>query len=410
MNLLEVVSDGFADVRAHAGRTALQTLGVVLGVASVVGTMGMMAGERAQSMKYWQETGGVLKMMVYPQPATMVRATARQQASRGLTVDDIEAIRARVPGFDLVEPSVRRRELVRTARATKTYRVTGTTPGYAELNELIIGEGRFITDSDLAASESVCVLGADRAREFFGTEDPIGKPIRVGDNLFRVGGVLRYREFYWNRSDTWNALGWINELILVPITAMQARDVGAGSRKIDEIGLRLASVEAHTETAPALKRLLLARHGVEDFRIFDRKDRIEQMEQQGQVYNFTFTACGIISLLVGGIVVANILMASFTERMREVGVRKALGAKGWHIAVQFLVESAIVTGLGGVVGLVLGIGFVHAIASLLDQVAVLTPAMVVAALLSAGSVGLFFGFFPAVKAARLDPVVALRYE
>lgn len=410
MNLLEVVSDGFADVRAHAGRTALQTLGVVLGVASVVGTMGMMAGERAQSMKYWQETGGVLKMMVYPQPATVVRATARQQASRGLTVDDIEAIRARVPGFDLVEPSVRRRELVRTARATKTYRVTGTTPGYAELNELIIGEGRFITDSDLATSESVCVLGADRAQEFFGTEDPIGKPIRIGDNLFRVGGVLRYREFYWNRTDTWNALGWINELILVPITAMQARDVGAGSRKVDEIGLRLAGVEAHAETAPALRRLLLARHGVEDFRIFDRKDRIEQMEQQGQVYNFTFTACGIISLLVGGIVVANILMASFTERMREVGVRKALGAKGWHIAVQFLVESAIVTGLGGVVGLVLGIGFVHAIASLLDQVAVLTPAMVVAALLSAGSVGLFFGFFPAVKAARLDPVVALRYE
>ncbi|MEW6338300.1 MAG: ABC transporter permease [Acidobacteriota bacterium] len=410
MNLLEVISDGFADVRAHAGRTALQTLGVVLGVASVVGTMGMMAGERAQAMKYWQETGGVLKMMVYPQPATVVRATARQQASRGLTVDDIEAIRARVPGFELIEPSVRRRELVRTARATKTYRVTGTTPGYADLNELIIGEGRFITDSDLTASESVCVLGADRAREFFGTEDALGKQIRIGGNLFRVGGVLRYREFYWNRTDTWNALGWINELIVVPITAMQARDVGAGSRKVDEIGLRLASVEAHTEAAPALKRLLLARHGVEDFRIFDRKDRIAQMEQQGQVYNFTFTACGIISLLVGGIVVANILMASFTERMREVGVRKALGAKGWHIAVQFLVESAIVTGLGGVVGLVLGIGFVHAIASLLDQLAVLTPAMVVAALLSASSVGLFFGFFPAVKAARLDPVVALRYE
>jgi ABC-type antimicrobial peptide transport system permease subunit len=410
MNLLEVVSDGLADVRAHAGRTALQTLGVVLGVASVVGTMGLMAGERAQSMKYWQETGGVLKMMVYPQPATVVRATARQQASRGLTVDDIEAIRARVPGFDLIEPSVRRRQLVRTARATKTYRVTGITPGYAELNELIIGEGRFITDSDLEGSESVCVLGADRAREFFGTEEPIGRSIRLGDNLFRVGGVLRYREFYWNRSDTWNALGWINELILVPITAMQARDVGAGARKVDEIGLRLASVEAHAEAAPALKRLLLARHGVEDFRIFDRKDRIEQMEQQGQVYNFTFTACGIISLLVGGIVVANILMASFTERMREVGVRKALGAKGWHIAVQFLVESAIVTGLGGLVGLVLGIGFVHAIASLLDQLAVLTPAMIVAALFSAGSVGLFFGFFPAVKAARLDPVVALRYE
>ena len=123
MNLLEVVSDGFADVRAHAGRTALQTLGVVLGVASVVGTMGLMAGERAQSMKYWSETGGVLKMIVYPQPATVVRGTARQQASRGLTVDDVEAIRARIAGFELVEPSVRRRELVQTVRLAKTYTV-----------------------------------------------------------------------------------------------------------------------------------------------------------------------------------------------------------------------------------------------------------------------------------------------
>jgi len=410
MNLLEVVSDSFVDVKAHAARTALQTLGVVLGVASVVATLGLMAGERAQSMKYWSETGGVLKMIVYPQPAAVVRATARQQASRGLTVDDVEAIRARITGFELVEPSVRRRELVHTARATRTYTATGVAPGYADLHELQVGHGRFITDEDVTTSASICVLGDDRAREFFGTEDPLGKTIRLGDNSFRVAGVLRYREFYWNKSDSYNALGWMNEVIAVPITAMLAREVGAGSRRVDEVGFRLASVEAHAEAAPALKRLLLARHGVEDFRIFDRKDRMEQMEQQGKVYDFTFLACGLISLIVGGIVVANILMASFTERMREVGVRKALGAKGWHIFVQFLVESAIVTGLGGVVGLVLGVAFVHGIAYLLDQMAVLTPSMIVAAMLSAGIVGLVFGFFPAVKAARLDPVVALRYE
>ena len=121
---------------------------------------------------------------------------------------------------------------------------------------------------------------------------------------------------------------------------------------------------------------------------------MEQMEQQGKVYDITFLACGLISLLVGGIVVANILMASFTERMREVGVRKALGAKGWHIAVQFLVESAIVTGLGGAIGLVLGVGFVHGIAYLLDQVAVLTPTMILAAMLSAGTVGLVVRLLP----------------
>jgi putative ABC transport system permease protein len=144
--------------------------------------------------------------------------------------------------------------------------------------------------------------------------------------------------------------------------------------------------------------------------VYDRQDRIQQMNQQGKVYDFTFLACGIISLVVGGIVVANIMLASFTERMREVGVRKALGAKGWHVFVQFLVESAIVTGLGGAVGLGVGVGFVHGIAYLLDQTAVLTPAMIAAAGLCAGSVSVIFGLYPAVKAARLDPVVALRYE
>jgi ABC-type antimicrobial peptide transport system permease subunit len=410
MNLLEVMADGFADVRAHAGRTALQTVGVVLGVASVVGTMGLTAGERQQSLTYYTQSGGVLKVMVWPKAIENVRSSAREMASRGLTLDDVEAIRASVPGFDLVEPKIGRSLLVRSPRASKSYSVTGVGPAYAELNELLVERGRFVTDEDVAAAATVCVLGADRAREFFGAEDPLGRQLRLGAHLYRVAGVMRYREFFWNKSDSYNALGWMNELVVVPVTAMLAREVGAGSRKIDEIGLRLASLEAHDAAVPALKRILNNRHGADDFQVYDRQDRIQQMNQQGKVYDFTFLACGIISLVVGGIVVANIMLASFTERMREVGVRKALGAKGWHVFVQFLVESAIVTGLGGAVGLAVGAGFVHGIAYLLDQVAVLTPAMIAAAGLCAGTVSVIFGLYPAVKAARLDPVVALRYE
>jgi putative ABC transport system permease protein len=410
MNLLEVIADGFADVRMHAGRTALQTVGVVLGVASVVGTMGLTAGERQQSLRYYTESGGVLKVMVWPKQVENVRSSAREQASRGLTLDDVETIRASIAGFDLVEPEINRTLLVRSARASKSFQITGVAPAYAELHELLVERGRFISGEDVTTAATVCVLGADRAREFFGTEDPVGKNLRLGDHLFRVAGVLRYREFYWNKSDSYNALGWMNEVIIVPVTTMQVRVVGAGSRKIDEIGLRLTSVKAHDAAVPALKRLLTNRHQADDFQVYDRQDRIQQMNQQGKVYDFTFLACGIISLVVGGIVVANIMLASFTERMREVGVRKALGAKGWHVLVQFIVESAIVTGLGGAVGLVVGVGFVHGIAYLLDQTAVLTPTMIVAAGLCAGSVSVIFGLYPALKAARLDPVVALRYE
>jgi putative ABC transport system permease protein len=410
MNLLEVIADGFADVRTHAGRTALQTVGVVLGVASVVGTMGLTAGERQQSLRYYTQSGGVLKVMVWPKQVENVRSSAREQASRGLTLDDVKTIRASIPGFDLVEPKIGRTLLVRSARASKSYYVTGVGPAYADLHELQVESGRFVSQDDVATAATVCVLGADRAREFFGSEDPVGQNVRLGDHLFRVAGVLRYREFYWNKSDSYNALGWMNEVIIVPVTTMQVRVVGAGSRKIDEIGLRLASVEAHDASVPALQRLLTNRHRADDFQVYDRQDRIQQMDQQGKVYDFTFLACGIISLVVGGIVVANIMLASFTERMREVGVRKALGAKGWHVLVQFIVESAIVTGLGGAVGLVVGVGFVHGIAYLLDQTAVLTPTMIVAAGLCAGSVSVIFGLYPALKAARLDPVVALRYE
>lgn len=410
MTLFEVLADGVADVRAHAGRTALQTLGVVLGVASVIATMGLTAAGRQQSLNYMAETGGVLKVMVYPKPAETVRATARERASRGLTLEDVEAIRARIPGFDLVEPAVRRRAVLHSPQARKTYPVTAVAPGYALLHELRVAQGRFLCDEDLTSAAAVVVLGADRAHEFFGNDNPVGRTLRIGDGAFRVVGVLERREFYWNRSETWNALGWMNELVLVPVTAWQARWAGVGSRRVDELGLRLASAADHREAVPALSRLLLARHGVEDFQVFDRQDRLREMGEQGKIYDLTFLVCGIVSLVVGGIVVANIMMASFRERVREVGVRKALGAKGWHIFVQFLLESVVVTGWGGIAGLLLGVGLVYGTAYLLDQAAVLTATMVAVALACAAAVGVVFGFFPAVKAARLDPVVALRTE
>ncbi len=410
MNLVSAVADGFVEVRAHAGRTVLQTLGVVLGVASVVSSMGLFAGGRAQSMSYYAQSGGVLKVTVYPKDVRTVTTTARERASRGLTIDDGEAIRASVPGFELIEPVMTREMEVRTATLTRRYEVTGVGPTYGALQELNVDHGRFLTENDVATRDAVCVLGANRARDFFGTLDPVGQKIRLGDHLYTVVGQLAYREFYWNKHENYNSLGWMNDFIIVPVTALQARESGAGERKVGALAMRLVDRPAAETALPALRRILMRRHGVEDFQVYARYERMQEMDREWQVYDLTFKAVGLISLIVGGIVVANILMASFRERVCEIGVRKAVGAKGWHIAVQFLVESVVVSGIGGVLGLALGVGFVHIIAWLLSQYAVLTPGMILAAVSCACGVGVISGFIPAIVAARLDPVVALRYE
>lgn len=410
MKLVELVGDALADVHAYGARTALQTVGVVLGVASVVATLGLSAGQRARSMEFWEETGGTLKVLVVPKPLDAARLSAKERSSKGLTVEDAVAIQQRLPSFDLVATALRRVLWVSTPGASKRLTVTGITPFWAQYHGLRLVRGRLISPEDMERAAAVCVLGAQRAREFFGSGDPVGKTLRVGEHALTVVGVLEERQFYWNRSDSWNALSWINELILLPATTLTRRYLGPGNQRVDELALRLKSADEHHQAVAALRALLLARHGAEDFQIYDRKDRIEEMEQQDRVYDITFLLCGLIALLVGGIVVANIMLASFTERMREVGIRKAIGAKGSHIFLQFLVETLIVNGLGGFLGLALGVGLVHGMAFLLDQPAVLTPAMVLAAIGCAVSVAVIFGLYPAWRAARLDPVAALRYE
>jgi putative ABC transport system permease protein len=186
----------------------------------------------------------------------------------------------------------------------------------------------------------------------------------------------------------------------------------------DRVGQRLAYLnvqvrkledmdKAMEEVATILRR---AHGGVRDFEIYNRAQRMRQMEEQGRIYDITFLICGTISLLVGGIVIMNILLASFNERVREVGTRKALGATGLNIVAQFLVESVVVTILGGLLGLVMGIGFTMAISSLIQQPVVLSPQNMVLGLAFSVVVGVFFGFYPAIKAARLNPIEALRYE
>ena len=410
MNLLQFAREGFVEIREHAGRTLLQTLGVILGVASVVATMGLTSGQDAARQEYYRGSGGTRLMGVYDRTPSKLSLTASQRSRMGLTLADAEAIRKTIPGFDLVVAEISRSHRVRAGRTEARYRITAIEPEFKRMRKLEMARGRYLGARDMETAAAVAVLGSTRARQLFGTLDPVGRTITIGGVTYTVIGVTKEKVFYFNTASKYNAHGWMNRLITVPVTTYMKRHMPAGTDRIDELNLRLRSLEDHTEARRALEQLLLSRHGVEDFGIWDRRESIEQGDKEGQIYNITFLACGIVSLLVGGIVITNIMLASFTARMRDVGVRKALGATGWQIFVQFLVEALVVTVFGGAIGLAVGIGFTWGISELLKVRILLTPAMVAAAVGSAVVVGLVFGLYPAVRASRLDPVVALRYE
>ncbi|HZI93612.1 MAG TPA: ABC transporter permease [Patescibacteria group bacterium] len=409
MTVLESVVDGIVDIKAHKGRTFLQAVGVVLGVASVVTTMALADSGRRRSMEFFAETGGLRKVLVVNRPPKGEKKTALELSNVGLTYDDAVALR-NVPGITQVDPIANTRVLVTHGDFQKDWDLDGVTPDYQTVYKFYPGSGRFISQDDLASASRVCVLGETAARLLFGSEDPRGKTIFLDGVGMTVVGVMQRKEYFFNHG-TFNALEWMNRKIFVPLTAVHKRFTGDSDRKVSYVNTMIDTPDNIKKTAAEIRAVLRRRHhGVDDFEVWDRASRLEQRQQQNQQLNIVFLAAGAVSLLVGGIVIMNILLASFQERVREVGVRKALGANGMHILAQFLVESVLVTLMGGGLGLILGVGFTQAVSSLIDQPAVITSRMAIMGFITAVTVGIFFGFYPAVKAARLNPVEALRYE
>jgi putative ABC transport system permease protein len=285
----------------------------------------------------------------------------------------------------------------------------GVTPAYAPVAFFRAEHGRFITDQDLTSAARVVVLGTTRAQEFFGSDNPIGKTLTIDGTGYLVVGVME--EKYFSFGNGRNALRWMNRFLYIPISTMMTRSGEPLQQgKIWFMNARMKDVTRHREAVAEIERILLRQHGVKDFEVFSRVANLARNESENKMYDVTFMICGIISLLVGGIVIMNIQLASFNERVREIGTRKAVGATPAQIFFQMLTESFIVSVLGGFLGIIAGKFFTDGISALTRNQAVITPATAMTAVIFAAGTGLLFGMYPAIRASRLNPIEALRTE
>jgi putative ABC transport system permease protein len=409
MLIFEAIIDGIRDIKDHFGRTLLQLVGIILGAGSIVATFSLSVAGKEASMKFYRVSGGIERIWIGNKDTGKITLDAKALASKGLTYADAMAIRAEAKEIDLVSPVSQKNMVVRYGSIEKTRDVMGVTPAYSPISFFKVEQGRFITDTDLTTAARVVVLGTTRAAEFFGSDNPVGKTVTIDGAGYLVVGVMEEKYFSFDQKR--NALRWMNRQMYMPITTMMTRrGEPLEQGRISFMHARMKDVKNHESAVAELERILFRQHGVKDFEVFSRVANLRRNESEGKMYDVTFMICGIISLLVGGIVIMNIQLASFNERVREIGTRKAVGATPAQIFFQMLTESVLVSVFGGILGIFAGKFFTQGISMLTRNPAIITPGTIINALVFAAGTGLVFGMYPAIRASRLNPIEALRTE
>jgi putative ABC transport system permease protein len=410
--LRERLAEAWLEIRDNLGRSSLQAIGVVLGVASVLGGFSIADSQRRRSDERWTKLGGMDRLVV--QQATAVKdgtPTALETANLGLRGED----REEAEGLDVraIEGATQEKNArgrVRSPYADQDRQVRGIDGDYLPLNGYGIESGRSFSAQELAEGRPVALLGAESAATFFPTGEVVGQTLRIGDIPVVVVGTLEEKVFRWRESDP-NWFAWRNRVILLPSALVARRMNGDRWNRVERVSFRIRDLSVMKTFSDGLETLLRGNHRQQgDYRIDDIAARVKKQQDQGQVYNLIFMLSGVLSLVGGGIVNVNIQMAALKDRVREVGVKMAIGASGSEVFKGFMTEALLLTGLGSVVGLVGGVAFSWAITSLLRIPLFLQPMSFAWALLMAGAFGFLFALYPAWKASRLSPMEALRYE
>jgi len=390
---------GLRSLLLHKLRSSLSILGVVFGVSAVVAMASVGEGARREAIAQIGALG-IDTVTVRARPGTGGLPPA------GLRLGHAESIHAVVPGVAAVAPV--REATVPVAGGGRSFEAdaVGTTPDYRDAARLSLESGRFLAPLDLEDRKRVAVLGATVARALFPFGDVRGERVSIGGDWFEVIGVLEERAAAKGRPGPIRTRD-VNRSILVPWPVL---DHGKDPRPdgVDELVIRVTKAEEVAPAAEVVRSLLVRTTGGSSFDVIVPREVLRQRERTQRIFNAVTGAVAAISLLVGGIGIMNIMLASVAERTREVGVRRALGATRRDIAAQFLVESSLLTAVGGVLGALLGVFGAILIQRLAEWPTALAPLMLMAALLMAVVVGLAFGLYPAWRAAQLQPMEALR--
>ncbi len=405
MGLAAIVALAFRAMSRNKMRTALTMLGIIIGVAAVIAVVGISQGASEQLQESIANMG-TNRMYVHPGAANVGGVRTGEGGGTRLTLADVQAIQRDVQLVRLVSPQVyASAPLVYQNRNWPT-RVEGVAPSYLEIRLWPTVAGAVFGEQEVERAADVCVIGQTVAENLFQDEDPVGKTIRVRNLPMTVVGVLSYKGRTSEGSDQ-------DDILLAPYTTVQKKLIGY--THVNAIQVSAVSEAAAGEAQNQIESVLRDRHRLlpgepDDFHVHTQQDAAEMADRTGEVTTMLLASVASVSLIVGGIGIMNIMLVSVTERTREIGIRMAVGATEGDVLRQFLTEAVILSLIGGAAGILAGVVSVVGLAQILRWPAAVSPAALGIAVVFSAAIGVFFGFYPARQAARLDPIEALRFE
>jgi putative ABC transport system permease protein len=405
---------GLSSLLVHKLRSLLTMLGMIFGVGAVVAMLSITAGAQKEMMSYIDLLGVNNIIIEAKEAVDRNELQARRAVSPGMTFRDFRAISENVPGLEALTPRKRFKPLKILPKTVQEMPLLiGVQPNYLQINSLKVVEGRFFNEEDDARSAPVCVLGETAKVNLLGYDPAVGKYVKINDTWLQVIGVLAQQATADTEVEGLEVINR-NNMVLAPLNTVMRRFEDNNSflkDEIDGIYIRVTPQTDSIETANVVSAILTATHkDAGDFTVTVPAGLLEQRKRTQFIFSVVMICIAGISLLVGGIGIMNIMLATVLERTREIGIRRAIGARQSDIVRQFLTEAVMISIIGGLIGIGFGFTLSRIIAAAAGWSTVVTASSVVVAFGVSCGIGLLFGIYPAVQAAKLDPIEAIRYE